>query len=98
MSMSAFQNTAPFAPQTATVADAASPSVLYLPLEIWLQVATFAISWSAVGPAPPPPVLVVVTDAAVDAAETFPAASLALTVKEYVVPAVKPLTVADVPA
>src|SRR5690348_10197174 len=38
MSMSAFQKTAPFLPQTGTVADVSS-SVLYLPLEIcWHEV------------------------------------------------------------
>jgi hypothetical protein len=35
----------------------------------------------------------VVTDRAVDAAETFPAASLALTVNEYAVEAVRPVAV-----
>jgi hypothetical protein len=49
MSMSDFQNTAPVAPQTATVFADTSESVLYLPLEIWLQDATLASSSSAVG-------------------------------------------------
>src|SRR5882757_2581283 len=57
MSMSAFQNTAPVLLHTATVALLTSESVLYLPLEIWLQVVTFASSWSAV--TPPPALLVV---------------------------------------
>src|SRR6266480_1913249 len=53
MSMSAFQNTAPVLPHTGIVADV-SESVLYLPLEIWLQVVTLASRSAAVG-APPPP-------------------------------------------
>src|SRR5690242_6688178 len=50
MSMSAFQNTAPVLSQTATVAEPASLSVLYLPWEIWLQEVTLASNWAAVGP------------------------------------------------
>ena len=41
MSMSAFQNTAPFLPQTGMVAEVSS-SVRYLPLEIWEQDVTLA--------------------------------------------------------
>src|ERR1044072_629981 len=56
MSMSAFQNTAPFLPHTGMVAEVSS-SVLYLPLEIWEQDVTLASrsaaltepSWADVG-------------------------------------------------
>src|SRR3954468_18207792 len=56
MSMSAFQNTAPFLPHTGTVADVSS-SVLYLPLDICEQDFTLASrsaaltepSWADVG-------------------------------------------------
>src|SRR5689334_21537729 len=41
MSMSAFQNTAPFLPHTGTVADVSS-SVLHLPFETWEQDFTLA--------------------------------------------------------
>src|SRR4051794_41326398 len=57
MSMSDFQNTAPFFWQTATEDDPESSSVLYLPLEIWLQPFSLDISCAAVGSPPPPPVL-----------------------------------------
>src|SRR4051812_16321776 len=49
-SMSDFQNTAPFAPQTAMLAEVSS-SDLYLPLEIWLHLEILASSWLALGPA-----------------------------------------------
>src|SRR4051812_42264923 len=59
MSMSAFQNTAPFLPHTGIVADVSS-SVLYLPLEICEQDVTLASrsaaltepSWADFGVAP----------------------------------------------
>src|SRR5438874_6929369 len=54
MSMSAFQNTAPVLSHTAMVREV-SESVLYLPLEIWLQVVTLASSSAAVGAPPPLP-------------------------------------------
>src|SRR5438874_938886 len=50
MSISAFQNTAPFASQTGTVAEPESSSVLYLPLEIWLHPFVLASSSAADGP------------------------------------------------
>src|SRR3954463_16116108 len=60
MSMSAFQNTAPFLPHTGTVADVSS-SVRYLPFEICEQDVTLASrsaaltepSWVDAGPAVP---------------------------------------------
>lgn len=48
-------------------------------------------------PVPPLPPALVVTLTALDAAETLPAASRALTVNEYVVLGARPLTVALVP-
>src|SRR5436309_8804619 len=56
MSMSAFQNTAPFLPHTGMVAEVSS-SVLYLPFDIWEQDVTLASrsaaltepSWADVG-------------------------------------------------
>src|SRR5262249_18438297 len=61
MSMSDFQNTAPVFWHTANDPEPASSSVLYLPLEIWLQPPSFAISCAAVGLPPPVPPLDTVT-------------------------------------
>src|SRR5262245_29880728 len=95
MSMSAFQKTAPVFSQTATVAVLTSSSVLYLPLEIWLQVVTLASSSAAVG-APVPPFCVVPVTPALCPDSLF-APSTAAT--EYVCEelADRPLTVAVVP-
>jgi hypothetical protein len=51
MSMSAFQNTAPLASQTATDSEAASSSVLYLPFDTCRQPVVFASNSAAVGAA-----------------------------------------------
>jgi hypothetical protein len=56
MSMSAFQKTAPFLSHTEIVREFSS-SVLYLPLEICVQLVTLASNSAAVGAPVPPPAL-----------------------------------------
>src|SRR6476469_10635201 len=61
MSMSAFQKTAPFLSHTEIVREASS-SVLYLPLEICVQLVTLASSSAAVGAAVPPALSLTVSE------------------------------------